>query len=99
MAGMDMTDVDIVLAQAPESASRETVEEAITVAGGNISEAIALLWDRASPKKEVSLDPIQAKWASVRDIANAVSEARDDYMARRAAQQQAEQQKQIQSET
>jgi hypothetical protein len=73
-------DVELVLSQAPAKVTRETAEEALTCVGGNLAEAVALLWDRAAPPvKQVTLDPVQAKWASVRDIADSISRANIEF--------------------
>ena len=69
-------DVAIVLSQAPESVTREAAEEALTISAGNIAEAISLLWDASKPAPPTSItDPTQAKWASVREIADSICSA------------------------
>lgn len=75
-------DITAVLQQSPEHVTRETAAEALSVSAGNVANAIALMWDRAAPQKDPSLDPVQAKWASVRDIADSISNAHDDYLKR-----------------
>jgi hypothetical protein len=76
-----MSDVDLVMAQAPASCTKETVEEALMQCAGDHVEAIKMLWERDAgiTSKQATkpiIDPIQAKWASIRDIADSISNAR-----------------------
>lgn len=75
----------IVLAQCPEGVDDATAAEALTACVGNTVDAIALLWERATPRLKTAdprgqkpefLDPVAAKWASVRDISDSIQIAR-----------------------
>lgn len=74
-------DIKIVLSQGPDGTDEATATEALNTCVGNTVDAIALLWERAKPSsstklpdKPTFLDPVAAKWASVRDISDSISE-------------------------
>lgn len=80
-------DIDIVLKQAPENVTKTAAQEALTICVGNITDAIALLWERTAPASTtqshtIFLDPQQEKWASVRDISDSILLARQDLTVR-----------------
>ena len=82
-----MDTVDLILSQAPDNTDKAIAEEAFNIAGGNIADAIAYLWDRTLPQKPTaSFDPVQAKWASIRDIADSITVATHEYRNRPSPQ-------------
>jgi hypothetical protein len=79
-------DIDVVLAQAPDGVTREAATEALVLSCGDVAQAIAMLWsskptDITASKPEFLVDSVQQKWASVREIADSITDTREIHRA------------------
>ena len=76
------SDVEVVLAQAPEGVTREAATEAVVLSCGDVAQAISMLWsskpaEDTATKPDFLLDSVQQKWSSVREIADSITDTRE----------------------